>query len=276
MRVRLVGQATLARWAAFALWLGAACALPLHALHPSLSVVTALLLGGGFLWLSPLSPIPLVTRIFARRLARRLQQGGRVDLVGYRGHVEAVVALLAGGTLWTLPLFAGAYAVKHPGIVGVVIAILVLAVTTAGIGALAYGTDEDVVTLGVDGLRIAEHGFVPYGSVTSLEVERGRLSVRRVDGPELVLQLGTLADAVSADIERRRVASPEASVREVEVHSRVAAVPTDELLATLRDGRAPREERVRVAEILRATAPAEIERVAEETADEELRARIRV
>ena len=55
-------------------------------------------------------------------------------------------------------------------------------------------------------------------------------------------------------------------------HVRVAAVPTSQLLAVLRDRSEPRAERLRVAEVLRAATPEAVEELARETADEDLAA----
>jgi hypothetical protein len=65
--------------------------------------------------------------------------------------------------------------------------------------------------------------------------------------------------------------SPESSS---ETNYRVASVPESDLVATLRDGSRPLEERVRVAEALALQAPEELERFAAETADPELEKRL--
>jgi len=209
--------------------------MPLRALSPTLSVFTMLALLISFLGVSRMSPVGTVAVHLSGRLADRLARAPRVDLVGRAPRLDGLVAFLAAFALWVFPVFAGAYAVNNPGPIATVIAVVALALTTVVVGALAVGRDRDVVTLGADGLRTAMWGFVPYGATTGTEVDGDDLRVRR------------------------------------EVHARVAAIPAEELLGTLRDGSIPREERVRVAEVLRNAAPAEIRRLAEETADDDLR-----
>ena len=273
MRIRVVDAATLGRWAGLAIWFGLAALLPLRALSPTLAVFTTLGLFIGFLLVGRASPVGVIAVHLGGRLSARLARTPRVDLVVRAPRVDGLVAFLAAGALWLLPLCAGAYAVKNPGLVGIVIAIAVLALTTAGVGALVLGRDRDVVTLGADGLRTAMWGFVPYAAITTTEVDGDDLRVRRDGGPDLLIPLGELAGVVAADLARRRAvhaARPGVVAADRDVHPRVAAVPAEELIGTLRDGTVPREERVRVADILRSAAPEEVRRLAEETADEEL------
>jgi hypothetical protein len=90
------------------------------------------------------------------------------------------------------------------------------------------------------------------------------------------------ATILARELEGRRSAKPpepgadlsDALVTAGAVPWRDAAVPVADLVWTMRDPGAGREERVRVAEMLRVHAPDEVDRFAEETADAELEAEL--
>lgn len=272
MRLRLRDEAFLYRRAGLIFWFGPAAWLTCSALHLGWLPVAALIVG--LLGINKHSPLGFVARRLERRLARQLARGGRAELVGTRSVVDPLVALLAAGTLWIVPLCAGAYAYKNES--GYVVAVAILALTLLGVGRLVLGRPATALTLGVDGVRLPGHGFVPYAAIEDTRVQSDDVCVTWAGRMERFTVGGT-AGVIVSELERRRalpVAPAPSPASEVAVHARIADVPPD-LVATLRDGAAPREERVRVAEVLRIAAPAEVDRLLEETADEELAARLR-
>lgn len=232
--------------------------------------VCALVLG--IIGLHRRSPLDYLASLLERRLASQLARAGRVELMATRSVVDPLVALLGAGTLWIVPLCAGAYAYKNQS--GYVVALALLALTTIGIARLLLGRPSTALTLGADGVRLPEHGFVPYAAIEDVRVRGEDLCIAWSGRMERITVGGT-AGVIVAEIERRRAlpVTPTPKAEEVAVHARIADVPPD-LVATLRDGAASRDERVRVAEVLRVAAPAEVDRLAEETADDELAERL--
>jgi hypothetical protein len=129
--------------------------------------------------------------------------------------------------------------------------------------------------------------FVPHAridSVLSSRDQRVIVNARDDAGRTQAFdaQCDDAAEDLRAEIERRHAAWAAKDARNAETtrvemdHAdfaglRVAAVPRAELVRTLHDGSAPREERVRVAEVLAAHAPEEVAQLSDETADDALR-----
>jgi hypothetical protein len=259
----------LTRWSAFALWLAAAGFLPLRAIHP---LATWLAVIGGFAGLIGIgrrSPVPWLVALREGILARRIATRARATIVGGGRVPDALVAILVGGLTWLVPLWAGAYAEKNPGLGATVFALVIYLQTALLFGRVVLGRRDPIaVTIGEDGVHLPDRGFVPYASITSASV-RDDVLVMTVDGASVELGIGESgARLVRGAIASRR-AKPVAPSAPEPAGFRVAAVPA-ELVDILRDGAQPRGERLRVAEVLRVAAPDEVERVASATADEEL------
>jgi hypothetical protein len=259
----------MARWCGFALWLGAAGFLPLRAIHPFASwlAITSCLVG--LHGIGRRSPLQRIVEWREKRLARRIEGDARASIVGGGRVPDALVAILVGGLTWLVPLWAGAYAEKNPGLGASAFAVIIYVLTAMFFGRLVVGRrDALAVTIGEDGVHLPERGFVPYAAIASVSI-RDELLVLSIDGASVELKLGESGARLISRAIALRKAKPSAPPKATTTGFRIASVPT-ELIETLRDGGQPRAERVRVAQVLRVAAPEEVERVADSTADEGL------
>ncbi len=278
-RVWVVGEGRVVSLALFLTWFATAAILPVAAI------------GGRAAWIPAAVPalMILLIQFFGRRASpsawavklwndhaqHRLQRAAAADVriaAGTAGDYVLLVPLL-GVMLWGVALAVGAVAYKHPSLGSEVAAFATLLGATALMNRIAYPAQSHVdMRVGADGVRDEHGAFVAYDAMPSIEDTMVKVLYERGadrDALELMMR----------EVGRRRALAEAAksgngatAVRERVAHEpsmRDNAPPIDDLVRVLHDGSAPREERVRVAELLRVHAPEEVERAALETADDE-------
>jgi len=224
-----------------------------------------------------------------KRFKRGLARPGRVVVSLAEPRLGVWKAIAVGFAGWLVALLVATACVNMQTTLALGVGVSVLTMLAFVLHRLTFGgATRDVATLGYDGVSIGPD-FVPHARIeavlSSLDthvIVRARGADGRTQAfdarcaeatPEVCEEIERRRAAWLADTATRELAGPRAE--DTEEHAagmREAAVPRAELVRTLRDGTAPLDERVRVAEVLATHAPEEVELLAEETADDELRA----
>ena len=283
------------RAAAFFFWLCASAVLPAAAITNALGgfVLVALILS--FAVQGRMSPIPALVAASQRRTAKALRAAPRARVRIVAPAISPLYGLLGGLVGWIVPTVVGGVAIEHQSFPLALVAAALLGVAAWAMHRLVFAHRREALTVGLDGVAVDGHGFAAWRDVRGagfaqvvmpagdtqpalvLDVERGDSSEQwSIPMDEAGAKL------FARELEQRREAKPpevpaglsEELVTAGTVPWRDAAVPVGDLVRTLRDPGAAREERVRVAELLRVHAPEEVDRFAEETADAELEAEI--
>lgn len=278
--MRVLGAGQLLRLSLYAAWLALTSLLPSFVLGIGPFAVAAAL---GLVFLAARGSGGLrraILRAHHASVSKRLTRAGKIALRVSEPSSNPLVSLLVALVGFVAPLFAAAYAVKHPGVGPEAFMLAALLGSSVLVGRFVLRNEDLSVVLGNDGVAVGGE-FMPYASITAIEspspsTGEDMTSVRleRNDGAVTMLVVPAgIAGALAGAIRHRMQPSSELGAEgggDGAAGYRDFGQSTAELSATLRDGAQPREVRVRVATQLAPKAPQEIDRALTETADEEL------